>query len=137
MVKTVTEENVRDGIVKEYIRFCKIFDGFRKGAKTRREIEDAIQETLKVCMEKDILRDFLIIHGKEKENMITLFTEEQIAEMVKWDEEEMKREAYVEGEEVGRREGREETAKNMKKEGIEIKLIMKVTGLSEERVRKL
>ena len=52
-----------------------------------------------------------------------------------------KREGYKEGREEGRKDGREnaqiETAKKMKEKGLDIDLIIEITGLSKERIEIL
>lgn len=55
-----------------------------------------------------------------------------------------KRKAYEDGEQAGKKEGREEgreetlkeNAKKMKEEGIDIKVICKITGLTEEDIKR-
>ncbi|SHG46672.1 conserved hypothetical protein (putative transposase or invertase) [Thermosyntropha lipolytica DSM 11003] len=42
-----------------------------------------------------------------------------------------------EGREEGRKEGREETALNALREGLDVKLISRLTGLSVERIEEL
>lgn len=44
---------------------------------------------------------------------------------------------YTEGHEEGRKDGMKEAAKKMKAEGIDIKVIMKVTGFSESEIKEL
>jgi predicted transposase/invertase (TIGR01784 family) len=46
-------------------------------------------------------------------------------------------EGIVEGFELGKEETTYELAKNMKKEGIPIPIIAKITGLSENDIKKL
>ncbi len=49
----------------------------------------------------------------------------------------IKGQAHKEGHEEGHEEEREEVAKNMKREGMPVEVIAKLTGLSIEEIREL
>jgi predicted transposase/invertase (TIGR01784 family) len=57
--------------------------------------------------------------------------------VIKTGREEGRAEGREEGREEGRKEGAIQIAQNMKKEGLPISLIAKMTGLSEEEIKKL
>jgi len=66
-------------IVDQYVRFCKIADEERKKhGRTGR----AIEETLRRCIEENVLAPFLMTRQKEvAEIMVTLFDQEKIMEI--------------------------------------------------------
>ena len=63
------------GISGQYIRFCHVFDEqIRKHGKTRL----AMEETLRICREKDVPKEYLEERAKEvKSIMMTLFSQEE------------------------------------------------------------
>lgn len=104
-------------IVDQYVRFCKIADEERKKhGRTGR----AIEETLRRCIEENVLAPFLMTRQKEvAEIMVTLFDQEKIMEIHDY---------HVA--EAGRAEGRTEGLV----EGTlaSIKNLMETLGLSVE-----
>jgi hypothetical protein len=73
--KVIYESDTKD-IINQYIIFCKVFD-------EQRELygltEQAIRETVRICQDRDVLKEYL--KNKEKEIvtiMMNLFDEEQI-----------------------------------------------------------
>jgi hypothetical protein len=73
--KVIYESDTED-IINQYILFCKVFDEQRKlyGAT-----EQTVKETIRICMDRNILKEYLI--GKQKEVltiMMSLFDDEQI-----------------------------------------------------------
>lgn len=66
-------------IVDQYVRFCKIADEER--SKHGRS-EKAIEETLRRCIEENVLAPFLMTRQKEvTEIMVTLFDQEKVMEI--------------------------------------------------------
>ena len=77
-VKVLRDDGTGD-ILDQYVRFCKIADEQREKYGLTQE---AIEETLRVCMEENILTPFLASRQKEvQEIMVTLFDQEKIAEI--------------------------------------------------------
>ena len=56
------------GILEEYIRFSQIFD--EQMSKYKDEEEKAIQEIIRICTEKNILKDYLDSHRGEVEKIM-------------------------------------------------------------------
>ena len=86
-----------------------------------------MKKTVDYCIANDILKEYLKSREKEVEEiMITLFTDEQISNMMLKDE-------YKKAQ----KETLEYTVKNMKDNGMSIEMIMKITGLQKEEVEKI
>lgn len=68
-----------DGIIGEYVTFCKVLnDQIRKHGYT----ETAIKETIRICKDKDVLRDYLEGRELEVTTMLkALYDEEQLREI--------------------------------------------------------
>jgi hypothetical protein len=72
----VIYESDSDDIINQYIIFCKVFDD---QCKKHGLTQKAIEETIRICKDRNILRNYL--ESKEKEVvtiMMSLFDEEQI-----------------------------------------------------------
>ena len=77
-VKVLRDDGTGD-ILDQYIRFCKITDGQRKlyGSTVR-----AVSETIRLCMEQNILAPFLASRQKEVSDiMVTLYDEAKVMEI--------------------------------------------------------
>lgn len=72
----VIYESDKDNIINEYIVFCKVFD---EQVKEHGMTKQAVTETIRICKNRNILKQYLI--GKEVEVvtiMMSLFDDEQI-----------------------------------------------------------
>ena len=72
----VLYESNRDNIINEYIVFCKVFN---EQIKVHGMTKQAVTETIRICKDRNILRQYL--SSKEKEVvtiMMSLFDDEQI-----------------------------------------------------------
>ena len=72
----VIYESDKDDIINQYIIFCKVFNGQTKQHGMTRK---AVAETIRICKDRNVLREYL--HNREKEVvmiMMSLFDEEQI-----------------------------------------------------------
>ena len=75
----VLRGNGSGDIVDEYVRFCRIADEERKRHGRN---EKAVEETLRRCIEENILAPFLMTRQKEvAEIMVTLFDQEKVMEI--------------------------------------------------------
>ena len=75
----VIYESEKDDIINQYIVFCKVFNAQTKQYGMTQE---AVRETIRICKDRNVLREYL--QSKEKEvvtMMMSLFDEEQIMEM--------------------------------------------------------
>ena len=87
-------------IVDQYIHFCEISDEQRKQYGYTMK---AVEETLRICCEENILMPFLASRQKEVQDiMVTLFNQERVAEIHEYN---LVKDA--------RQEGRIETAKSL------------------------
>lgn len=102
VVKVLQGNDPRD-IIGQYVRFCHIADT-QRGLHGR--TQKAVKETIRQCMEEQILAPFLSSRQKEVEDiMITLFDQEKVWAIHEYN---ITQEAKQEGRLEGRQEGQEE-----------------------------
>lgn len=100
-------------IVDQYIRFCEISNEQRKQYGYTMK---AVEETLRICCEENILMPFLASCQREVQDiMVTLFNQERITEIHEYN---LRKEARQEGWQQGRQEGRQEGRQQGIEEGI-------------------
>ena len=87
------------GIIHEYIMFVKIYTEQCRVCKTKTE---AITETLRICKDEDILKEYLESRESEVYSMLDVLFDQQ------YQEEAMRKDSFREGKEEGREEGRNE-----------------------------
>ena len=98
----------KGNIVDQYIHFCEISDAQRKQHGYTMK---AVEETLRICGEENILMPFLASRQKEvRDIMVTLFDQERVAEIHEYN---LVKDARQEGHSAGRQEGREEGIRAM------------------------
>ncbi len=86
-------------VLGQYIAFCQIAD---EQCKLHGRTKSAIQETMRICLEKGVLTPFLTARRKEViDIMEMLFSQEEVWEMTR---KEIAREAKQEGRQEGRQE---------------------------------
>lgn len=119
-------------IVDQYIRFCEISDAQRKryGYTTR-----AVEETLRICGEENILMPFLASRQKEvRDIMVTLFDQERVTEIHEYN---LIRDARQEGHTEGHTEGTLASIKNlMDSMGWSMEQAMSALKISEKEYPK-
>ena len=72
----VIYESDTDDIINQYIIFCKVFNEQTKQYGMTRK---AVTETIRICKERNVLREYLLEREKEVVTiMMSLFDEEQI-----------------------------------------------------------
>jgi hypothetical protein len=107
--KVIYESNT-DDIINQYIIFCKVFDDQRKLYGLT---EQTVRETIRICKDRNVLREYLESREKEVVTiMMSLFDEEQIMKV------------YIEDygnqkEKEGIKEGERRTARDTAKRMIE------------------
>jgi predicted transposase/invertase (TIGR01784 family) len=103
------------------------------------QIEIAVGDAIKYCVENNIMVDYLKEHGSDI--MSILVHEYSYEDEMRVAKQEGRAECRTEGRAEGRTEGRTEglfeSARRMKADGIESALIGKYTGLSEEEIAAL
>ena len=101
-------------------------------------LEEAVAASVKRAKKEGILVDFLNKYATEVEGMLTGITVEKYGEVMKKEGfEDGKAAGIAQGEASGRAEREIEMARAMKGENIDIKTIIKVSGLSAEEIEKL
>lgn len=129
-VKVIYEGKEGD-IVQQYIAFAHIFDEqVKKYGRTRQ----AVMETLRICQDGNVLRNYLRSRETEVVSiMMSLFDDETILRGFFASE---RREARAAGREEGREAGREETLvtalRNMLHTGMSLDQAMSLLVISEE-----
>ena len=131
----VLRGNGTGDIVDQYVRFCKISDEERKKHGRSRK---AIEETLRRCMEENLLAPFLATRQKEvAEIMVTLFDQEKIMEIHDYHVAENARkdglqQGLQKGHAEGLTEGTLQSIQNLiKNMGLPAEQAMAVLGVSE------
>lgn len=125
VVKIIKEEDCKNSILLEYIRFSKIHTENLKQCPS--EPLRAIRTTIEYCIENGILAEYLIERKVEvKDMLMTLLTEDEVIEL-------MLKEKLAEGKE----ENKFEVVKNMLSEGFDYNTIHKITKISENDFKKI
>ena len=120
---------------------------YTKQKKECKDIETAVKNTIEICMNDEILKEYLDYRKMEVQEMITAFmTQEEAVESFLKDEvkrgrKEGEEKGRKEGEEKGRKEGREEgkmdTLINFFKNGVGLDVISKGLGMSIDEVKSI
>ena len=85
-------------IINQFITFAQVFDEqIQLYGRTR----NAVEETLRICRDQDVLKEYL--QEKEAEEIMFTWLDEQRAKKIEY--EEIKQEGRAEGEKIGRAEG--------------------------------
>ena len=117
-VKVITDSREGD-IINQYVMFTHILN---EQVKNHGRTKEAIDETIRICKDRNILKEYLSRHESEVHDiMFSLYDDEQIQKA-------MMREAHKEGVKVGEMRGR--------MEGIDAMIAnLKSMGVSEEMLR--
>ena len=114
----------KKSILGQYILFTRVYT---KQKKEFKDIETAVKNTIEICMNDEILKEYLDYRKMEVQEMITAFmTQEEAFESFLKDE--VKR---------GREEGKMDTLINFFKNGAGLDLISKAVGMSIEEVKSI
>ncbi len=111
-------------IISQYVDFTKVYnEQIKLHGKTR----EAVLETIRICKDRDVLKEYLSGREKEVVNiMMGLFDQEKAVEQFG---NEKKEEGRVEGRAEGKLEGKIEAAINMKAEGLPESMIAKILNV--------
>ena len=122
--KVIYESN-KDNIINEYIIFCKIFN---EQVKAHGMTKRAVTETIRICKDKDVLKEYLSAHEKEVVSiMMALFSQEKAVEQFGYEKKQ-------EGREEGDLKRAMRTASNMFKDGEPIDKIARFLEFSPETI---
>ena len=142
----------KKSILGQYILFTQILSRQRKESP---DLETAVKRTIEICMNDEILKEYLDYRKTEVQEMITAFmTQEEAFEIALRDErldgiregrQEGRQEGIKEGEEKGRKEGIKEGIKegkidtliNFFKNGAGLDLISKAVDMSMDEVKSI
>ena len=97
----VLRSSIPGDILDQYITFTKILDMQIKAAGSTRK---AVEETLRICRDEDILREYL--RNEEVADIMYTFIDKE--KQMKLMLEELREETIAEGMEIGRAKGRKE-----------------------------
>ena len=118
----------KKSILGQYILFTRVYTKQKKECK---DIETAVKNTIEICMNDEILKEYLDYRKMEVQEMITAFmTQEEAFESFLKDE--VKR-----GRKEGREEGKMDTLINFFKNGAGLDLISKAVGMSIDEVKSI
>jgi len=128
----IIETSYQHKIIWQYIEFCRILNEQTKKYGYTKEM---IEETIKICTDEDILKEYLSKRKKEVMSiMSTLFSQEEVTKFVI---EEEREEAKKEGIQKGMQKERVGIAQRLLKLNISIDDIIKATGLDKETINTL
>lgn len=123
-------------ILNQYIGFCMVFDEQRKIYGNN---ISAVRETIRICVDRDLLREYLEGRRAEVEGiMLTLFSQEWVNELAR-------DEAFAEGEAKGEARGEAKgiakgiikVALNMLRKNNSVGAVADATELSPDEIRKI
>ena len=118
----------KKSILGQYILFTRVYTKQKKECK---DIETAVKNTIEICMNDEILKEYLDYRKMEVQEMITAFmTQEEAFESFLKDE--VKR-----GRKEGEEKGKIDTLINFFKNGIGLDVISKGLGMSIEEVKSI
>ena len=118
----------KKSILGQYILFTRVYTKQKKECK---DIETAVKNTIEICVNDEILKEYLDYRKMEVQEMITAFmTQEEAFESFLKDE--VKR-----GRKEGREEGKIDSLINFFKNGIGLDVISKGLGMSIEEVKSI
>ena len=132
-VKVLRDDGTRN-IVDQYVQFCQVADAQReKYGRT----QEALEETIRICLERNILAPFL--HARQKEVveiMSMLFDQETVTKIREYN---IAKQARGEGRAEGRAEGRVEGRAEERNEGLRamVSTLRSLSLCKEEVIQKL
>ena len=132
-LKNINEIENLDNIHKEFISWIKFFKGENMSVLMK---ENTIfEEVEKKC--RTFINDSPVMDKYKKREVDTYFFNKSIELDIKKAKEEGIKEGIEQGIEKGIKENQILTAKNMKKENIDVNIISKITGLSIQEIENL
>ncbi len=127
-VKVIRDSSQGD-IINQYISFCRVFD---EQVKLYGRTEKAVNETIRICKDQNVLKNYL---AKEEVSTI-MFGYLDKEKLVEISQRKIREEAQEEGRAEGRAEGQKSIALNLYRAGIPVENIAQYTEVSVEQVRK-
>ena len=129
-VRVLYGEGKKD-IISQYVDFTTVYN---EQVKRYGETREAVLETIRICKDRDVLREYLENHEKEVISiMMALFDQKRAVEQYGYDK---KKEGETIGEARGEMKKARETALNMKQEGMPVNMIARVLNVGQELVQQ-
>ena len=120
----VLHEAGTGNVVKEYIKFCHVYD---EQVKLYGYSQTAVEKTIAICSRENVLKDYLEERAKEvRDIMFTLFDQDEVME---------RHIAYEKR--IARDECMSDMVKNFLSCGTPMEYIVKASGWSEDKIRSL
>jgi hypothetical protein len=129
--------NINNGHNNDILEKSRTLGGYSAFVSKVREFnltlpfDQAMKEALNYCIDHNILKHFLEIHGTEVRNML----------LTEWNMEDAKtvwlKEGREDGYKDGREEGREEIVRNALIKGFSLETVQEISGLSIETIRNI
>ncbi|EFM38143.1 hypothetical protein HMPREF0379_2103 [[Eubacterium] yurii subsp. margaretiae ATCC 43715] len=126
----------KGSILGQYILFTQIYTKQKKECK---DIETAVKNTIEICMNDEILKEYLDYRKMEVQEMITAFTtqEEAFESFLKDEVKRGRKEGEKIGEKRGEEKGKIDTLINFFKNGAGLDLISKAVDMSIDEVKSI
>jgi len=126
----------KSSILGQYILFTQIYSKQKKECK---DIETAVKNTIEICMNDEILKEYLDYRKMEVQEMITAFTtqEEAFESFLKDEVKRGRREGEKIGEKRGEEKGKIDTLIKFFKNGIGLDVISKSLEISTDEVKSI
>ena len=122
----------KNNILGQYILFTQIFSRQKKECNN---VEEAIKNTIEICMNEEILKEYLSIKKTEVQDMVNEYMKQETAFKIFMDDQ--RQTGLREGREEGREEGKIDTLINFFKNGVGLDIISKGLGMSIEEVKSI
>ena len=122
----------KKSILGQYILFTRVYTKQKKECK---DIETAVKNTIEICMNEEILKEYLSIRKTEVQEMVNEYMKQETAFKIFMDDQ--RQTGLREGREEGREEGKIDTLVNFFKNGAGLDLISKAVGMSIEEVKNI
>jgi hypothetical protein len=139
---TVPVYNINEGRNEDIVKKSETLFGYaafiaqvRRYSEMGCELEKAIEQAVKYCVEHNILAEFLLSNASEVINMLTVEFKMEEAVQV-WKEEGIE-EGIKKGIEKGREESKLEIARNLLARGDSPDTVSEIAGLPPEKIMKL
>ena len=122
----------KNNILGQYILFTQIFS---RQSKECEDIEEAVKNTMEICMNEEILKEYLAIKKTEVQEMVNEYMKQETAFKIFMDDQ--RQTGLREGRKEGEEKGKIDTLVNFFKNGAGLDLISKAVGMSIDEVKSI
>ena len=122
----------KSNILGQYILFTQIFTRQKNECNN---VEEAIKNTIEICMNEEILKEYLSIKKTEVQDMVNEYMKQETAFKIFMDDQ--RQTGLREGRKEGEEKGKIDTLINFFKNGVGIDIISKAVGMSMEEVKSI